>query len=193
MFSLNSLADFSVYFYLPEQYTPQLTIGQAVKLHSDVYPARTFTGKIKAIDPLIDSNTHNVQLESSIENEKLELFPGMYAEVEVIIGEPEKRLTIPQTALSYNPYGNYVYIVLKNDDKKDKEYKKSDGLYVKQRFVTLGETRGDQVAVTKGLKEGDEIVSAGQVKLRNNAPIVINNKIQPSNDANPEVDNESNG
>ncbi|MGA2654451.1 MAG: efflux RND transporter periplasmic adaptor subunit [Gammaproteobacteria bacterium] len=204
--SLQRIDDLSIYFYLPEQYLPKVKIGQDVIITSETYPDKTFKGEVLAIDRLVDSNMHNIQVESSIENDELLLLPGMYVEIEVITGEPEKRLTIPQAAISYNPYGNYVYIVLKDgqadDGAKDegeteadpppkRKSKKKDGSYVKQRLVTLGDTRGDQVVVLKGLKEGDEIVSAGQLKLKNYAEIVINNKIQPSNDANPKVENET--
>ncbi len=205
--SLQRIDDLSVYFYLPEQYLPKVKVGQDVNITSDTYPGKTFSGKVRAIDLLVDSNTHNIQVESSIKNERFELLPGMYAQMEVITGPPEKRLTIPQAAISYNPYGNYVYIVLQDGqvDEADKDEgesgqikppkhnsKHKKGLHVKQRLVTLGETRGDQVVILKGLKEGDEIVSAGQLKLRNHASILINNNIQPSNDAHPMVENETN-
>ncbi len=175
--SLQALDILYVYFYLPEQHFSNLQVGQDVTLRTDTYINKSFPGKISAIDPLIDSNTHNVQLEATIENPNIELLPGMYTQIEVIIGKPESRLTIPQSAVSYNPYGNYVYVVQK--DKKK--------LYVKQRFITLGETRGDQITVVKGLQAGDEIVSSGQLKLKNETHIVINNKIEPTNDAAPKV------
>ena len=179
--SLQRIDDLSVYFYLPEQYLPQVKVGQDVVIKSDTYPDKVFSGKVLAIDPLVDSNMHNIQVESSIENDQFELLPGMYVEIEVITGKPERRLTIPQAAVSYNPYGNYVYIVLKDgqadDGAKDEgeteadpppkhKSKSKDGFYVKQRLVTLGETRGDQVVVLTGLKEGDKISQCGSIKIK---------------------------
>lgn len=211
LFSLQSTDLLYVYFYLPEQYLPKLKIGQAVNLRTDNYSDRTFPGKLIAIDPLIDTNTHNIQLQASIENKTAELLPGMYTHVDLVIGEPEKNLTIPQAAVSYNPYGNFVYITTTTHPDEDNEggnhstksnnkhknnhhsnkNKNKNKLFVKQRFVTLGETRGDQVVVLTGLKEGDEIVTAGQLKLRNNAAIIIDNEVQPSNDADPQVANDA--
>lgn len=181
MVTLQNLDTLYVYFYLPEQYFSQIKIGQDVVLRIDTYSDKTFAGKVSAVEPLINNSTHNIEVEATIENTNRELLPGMYAQIELITGTPEKHLTIPQSAISYNPYGNYVYIVLK--DKKK--------LSVKQRFITVGETRGDQVTVLKGLKEGDEIVSSGQVKLKNEARININNEITSGSDKTPEAqDNE---
>ena len=104
----------------------------------------------------------------------------MYATVAVDAGNAMSRITLPQTAITYNPYGNTVYVV-KHGGGHDT---------VEQRFVTLGDTRGDQVAVESGVKEGDVVVSAGQMKLRNGATIVINNTVQPTDEANPMPPNE---
>jgi membrane fusion protein (multidrug efflux system) len=212
--SLQSTDLLYAYFYLPEQHLPKLKVGQVVELQTDNFPDKIFPGKITAIDPLVDSDTHNIQLEAAFDNQADMLLPGMYTRVNVIIGEPEKRLTIPQAAISYNPYGNYVYLVIDEKENQDEEDKKNDEenksqttqthkpehkhkskhtnqLYVKQQLVTVGASRGDQIEILTGLKEGDEIVTAGQVKLRNHAPIIINNSIQPSNEANPQVTNEN--
>lgn len=178
--SLQALDTLYINFYLPEQNLAKLKIGQDIVLRTDAYPNKTFSGKLMAIDPVINVDTHNIELQAAIENSSKELLPGMYAQIEVSIGKPTQHLTIPQSAISYNPYGNFVYII-------SKEKKK---LFVKQHFITLGEVRGDQVAVIKGLQEGDEIVSSGQIKLKNESKIVINNEIQPSFDAAPKVTDE---
>lgn len=178
--SLQNLATLYVYFYVPEQNLSKLKVGQDVILRTESYKNETFPGKISAIAPLSNNSTHNIELEATIDNANKKLLPGMYTQIEVITGEPEKYLTIAQSAISYNPYGNYVYVVTK--DKKK--------LSVKQRFISLGEARGDQVIVTKGLQAGDEIVSSGQIKLKDESKIEINNEIQPLNDASPIVTNE---
>ena len=90
-------------------------------------------------------------------------------------------MTLPQTAIAYNSYGNIVYLV----DDKGKNEKGQAQLFARQTFVTTGATRGDQVAVLTGVKDGDTVVTAGQIKLRNGVPLVINNAVQPSNDPNP--------
>jgi membrane fusion protein (multidrug efflux system) len=105
----------------------------------------------------------------------------MFATVAVDAGDALSRITLPQTTITYNPYGNTVYVVQHAGGGKDT---------VQQRFVTLGDTRGDQVAVESGVKEGEVVVSAGQMKLRNGSPVVINNSVQPTDEANPMPPNE---
>jgi membrane fusion protein (multidrug efflux system) len=104
----------------------------------------------------------------------------MYATATIGTGTPQRYITLPQTAITFNPFGNMVFVVQDSTDKAGKKI-----LAAKQIVVTTGETRGDQVAVTKGLNEGDVVVSAGQLKLLNDTPVVINNAILPANDPNP--------
>ncbi len=110
----------------------------------------------------------------------------MYATVDISTGKPQRYITLPQTAVTYNPYGNIVYLT----EQQGKDDKGQPKLIVKQVFVTTGETRGDQVAILKGIKQGDIVVSSGQVKLHNGSPIVVNNDIQPSNEPNPQPKDE---
>jgi membrane fusion protein (multidrug efflux system) len=115
-----------------------------------------------------------------LRNPKKSLLPGMFATVAITSGAPQKFLTLPQTAVSYNPYGNTVFAV--------EEHKGEDGqtkLVAQQRFVTTGDTRGDQVAILTGIKEGETVVTAGQIKLRSGVPVTVNNTIQPANDPAP--------
>ena len=173
----------SVYvdFYLPQQELSLLSIGQKVTVSTDTYPGRTFAGKITAINPKVDPDTRNVQVEATIANPKHKLLPGMYATVEVIAGEVQRNITLPQTAVTYNPYGDTVYIV-------EESGKSQDGkplLIAKQTFVSVGRTRGDQVAILTGIKEGSIVVSSGQLKLKNGSVVIVNNQIQPSNDEAP--------
>ncbi|WP_058388344.1 efflux RND transporter periplasmic adaptor subunit [Legionella cherrii] len=171
-------------FYLPQQDLAQLKVGQTVKVVTDTFPEKVFLGKITTIEPIVDSATRNVQVEATIPNPDYLLKPGMFTRVEVETGAKESHLTLPQSAISFNPYGDIVFLV-KQSDQKDKNNKPI--LVVKQVFVTVGETRGDQIAVLKGLHEGDIVVTSGQLKLKNGSHVLINNKIQPSNEASPKV------
>lgn len=172
-------------FDIPQQALAQVKPGQAIAVKNDTYPDRVFHGQIAAINPKVDTATRNVSVRAELTNADHALLPGMYATAKISVGTPEKFVTVPQTAITYNPYGNTVYVV-HHKDKSDKPIDEKDqDLVVEQSFVTVGETRGDQVQVLKGLKDGDIVVSAGQIKLQNGAAIDINNSVTPKNDANP--------
>ncbi len=179
--TLQALDPIYVNFYIPEQQLLNVALGQTVNITTDSYPHRTFSGEITTINPIIDVSTRNVVIEATIENPDKELLPGMFARIEVITGAPMRKLTLPQTAISYNPYGSIVYQVVPEENVTDG----SKQLIAKQKFVITGETRGDQIQVLEGVKEGEEVVTSGQVKLKNNALITVNNSVVPSNDANP--------
>ena len=209
-------------FHLPQRNLAELKVGQKVTLKLDAFKGKTFEGTLTAISPKIDNDTRNVEVEASVPNPDKLLTPGMFADVNVDVGSEERHLTLPQTAVVYNPYGETVYLVkkkadfdkaqaenksaaadpkpadakadpkkadakdAKKDDKKDaKNAVPPDQLVVQQTFVTTGGTRGDQVAIVKGLNEGDEVVTSGQVKLKNGSPITIDNSVQPANSPNP--------
>jgi membrane fusion protein (multidrug efflux system) len=167
-------------FSLPQQLIDQIKVGQTLTLKVDAYPDATFTGEITTIDPKVDPATRNVSVRATLPNKERKLLPGMYATANVSNGETERYITLPQTAITFNPYGNMVYLVQKEAGSDGKE-----ALVAKQVVVTTGETRGDQIAVLTGLKEGDQVVSSGQLKLQNGSQVAIDNTIQPSNDPNP--------
>lgn len=173
-------------FLMPQQALDVLQVGQPVALETDTYPGRTFAGSIVAINPKVDPATRNVQVRAQLANPDRKLLPGMYASVNIRFGTPQPYVTVPQTAISYNPYGNLVYVVAE----QGKDAKGNPQSVAQQKFVTLGETRGDQVAVLTGIADGDEVVTAGQNKLRNGIPVVVNNSVQPSNDPAPTPPNE---
>ncbi|VVC77048.1 Multidrug resistance protein MdtA [Aquicella siphonis] len=181
--SLQTLNPIYIDFYLPQQAVSQLKVGQNVIVTTDSFKGKQFSGRITTIQPNVDTNTRNVEVEATLDNPKLELLPGMYASVDVTVGEPKTFLTLPQSAITFNPYGDIVYVVKKegNDDKNEPL------LIARQVFVTTGETRGDQIQVLAGLKEGDEVVTSGQLKLKNNSRISVNNSVQPSNVAAPKL------
>ncbi|MFI4954324.1 MAG: efflux RND transporter periplasmic adaptor subunit [Gammaproteobacteria bacterium] len=181
--SLQALDPIYVDFYIPEQYFVNIATGQDITITTGTYPGRTFSGKITTINPNIDTATRNVQVEATLANSKKELIPGMFVRTTITTGKPQNYLTVPQAAISYNPYGSLVFLV--QEQGKDAQGKPK--LIAKQKFVELGATRGDQVQVIKGLKEGDQVVTGGQMKLKNNALVVINNSVVPTNNPNPNV------
>lgn len=181
--TLQALDPIFVDFLLPQQAVAQVSVGQKVKARVDSFPDREFDGTISALNPKVDTGSRNIQVRATLANKDLKLLPGMFATVKLETGAPQRLVTLPQTAVSYNPYGSLVYIV---EDKG----KGADGkpeLIGRQVFVTTGATRGDQVAILKGVKDGEMIVTSGQVKLRNNVPLIIDNRIVPTNDANPKI------
>ena len=177
--TLQAVDPIYVDFKLPQQQLALIADGQSVNLTTDSYPGTRFVGKINAIDPRVDASTRNFQAEATVPNADRKLLPGMFARVAVVAGEAKRYLTLPQTAITYNPYGATVFVAEKKPGGSDKE------LVAQQAFVTLGPTRGDQVAVVKGVKEGDLVVTSGQMKLINGAPLLIDNSVLPANDPDP--------
>ena len=179
--TLQSLDSIFVDFSLPQQELSLVSTGQTAIAFIDAYPGKTFIGKITAINPKVDPGSRNVQVEAVFANPGRELLPGMFATVEVLYGAAQHYLTLPRTAVTFNPYGETVYIV--EEKGKDKAGKKA--LIARQTFVTLGPARGDQVAILSGVKEGDQVVTSGQLRIKNNSAVIINNQVQPLNDAAP--------
>jgi len=202
--TLQQLDPIFVDFSLPQQSLAQIHVGQKVQVIADVLPDKSFAGEITALDPQVDTDTRNVKVRARLKNPEHELLPGMYTNVSVEVGAPVRYLTLPQTAVAYNPYGATVYVVVPQskevggnaaqpEERAPAAARGSDAsgsghsdLVAKQAFVTTGATRGDQVAILKGINEGDEVVTSGQIKLRNGALVTINNSAQPSADANPQ-------
>jgi membrane fusion protein (multidrug efflux system) len=184
--SLQMLDPLYVDFFLPQQMVSELKIGQKVIVTSDATPNKSFEGTITTIDPAVDVATRNIAVEATVANPKHELMPGMFGHVEIILGEARAFITVPQTAISFNPYGDLIYIIKKSGEDK----KGTPILIAKQHFVTTGETRGEQIKVLKGLNVGDEIVTSGQLKLKNGSRVSINNSIEPSNNPQPLLSND---
>jgi len=184
--TLQALDPILVDFYVPQQALSQIKIGQTVGALIDTYPGKTFKGVIEAVNSKVDAASRNVQVRAAFHNADRRLLPGMYATVNIDAGAETLQITLPQTAITYNPYGDTVFVVEQagNDDKGKPRS------IVKQRFVKLGATRGDQVAVLSGIKAGEIVVTAGQLKLRNGSTITINNSLTPTNEINPNPPNE---
>lgn len=178
--TLQALDPLFLDFSLPQQVLEQVKVGQTLDIKVDTYPDMTFAGKITTIDPKVDAATRNFAVRATLPNPERKLLPGMFATVELATGATERRITLPQTAITFNPYGNMVYMLEKETDASG-----TSKLVAKQTVVTTGDTRGDQIAILAGLKEGDEVVSAGQTKLQNGSAVTVDNTIQPANDPNP--------
>ena len=197
--TLQTLDPIYVDFNLPQQQLEGLAVGQSVAVSVDTFAGQTFSGKITAINPKVDPATRNVQVQAVLSNPKLELLPGMFANVEIDSGKVQQWLTLPQTAITYNPYGSTVFVI---EQAKDGESgagsapKAPSGaagngssdcehLTVKQVFVQTGLKRGDQVAILKGLEPGQQVVTSGQIKLKNGTPVVVDNSVRPADNPNP--------
>lgn len=163
-------------FYLPEQEAVRIQVGQKMRVTTDATAEDFFEGTISAIDPKVDVKSRNVLVRGTLANKEHRLRPGSSASLAIDAGNVERYLTLPQTAITFNPYGSTVYLAI--EDGKDE--KGQPKLIARQTFVTTGPTRGDQVAVISGLKEGDVVVTAGQMKLQAGTPLVVNNSLQPS-------------
>lgn len=181
--SLQKLDPMYLDFTIPQSELSLIEVGKKISITTNAFARKTFEGKIKAIEPQVNTSTRNITVRAEIGNPDGLLLPGLFATAKVNQGEERQYLTLPSTAIAYNPYGSTVFIV-KDEGKDDKGKPK---LTVEQRVVTTGATRGDQVAILSGLKAGETVVTAGQLKLRNGAPVFINNAIQPSNNPHPEV------
>jgi membrane fusion protein (multidrug efflux system) len=181
--TLQALDPIFVDFFVPQQAIDQLKLGQTVTVKIDAFKGQTFPGEVSAINPKVDASTRNVQVRATLKNPDHKLIPGMYATIDISTGAPQNYVTLPQTAITYNPYGNTVYIV----DEKGKDAGGKPQLVARQNFVTTGATRGDQVAILKGVNEGEMVVTSGQIKLHNGSTVLIDNSVQPTADASPNV------
>lgn len=184
--SLQALNPIYLDFSVPQKQLGIVRAGQKVTAVTDAYPDEKFSGTVSVINPEVDTTTLNVKVRAEVKNPHQRLLPGMYASVSISSGKPQRYITLPQTAIVYNPYGNIVYLI----EQQGTDDKGKPKLVAKQVFVTTGDTRGDQVAILKGIKEGDVVVTSGQIKLHNGSSVTVNNDIQPSNEPNPQPKDE---
>ena len=206
--TLQELDPVYVDFFVPQKDLAQAQVGRKASLTLDAFPGKTFVGTVNAVSPKIDTDTRNVLVEARVPNPDRVLSPGMFVNVAVEAGSEQRYLTLPQTAIIYNPYGETVYVVrtksqfdaeqaaaaAKDADPVDKTPAKQkakgpqlspDAQVVQQTFVSTGPTRGDQVAILTGLDPGIEVVTSGQIKLKNGAPVRIDNSVRPADNPNP--------
>lgn len=182
LLTLQTIDPIYVDFTLPQSSAGIIQAGQTIELQTDAFKDVVFLGKITAVSPKVELNTRNIQIEAQISNPEKKLLPGMFANVNINLGDRIELLTLPQTAVTYNPYGSTVFIA-KKTDRLDK--KGIPVMEAQQVFVTPGLTRGDQVAIVKGLEPGMTVITSGQLKLKNGTPLIINNSVLPANLPNP--------
>ena len=173
---LQSLDPIYVNFSVPQQDAGQVHTGHNVRVTTGDLAKIEYAGRITAINSIVDEATRNIQLQATLANPKGALRPGMFVQAEVLLGASRPVVTLPGSAISYAPYGDSVFVVTDLKDQKGQTYRG-----VRQQFVKLGASRGDQIAVLSGLKAGEEVVSSGVFKLRNGASVLVNNKVQPAN------------
>jgi membrane fusion protein, multidrug efflux system len=173
---LQSLDPIYVNFGVPQQEIGQIRIGHRIKITADDASAAAFAGRVTALDSLVDKTTRNVQVQATLANPGGKLRPGMFVQTELSLGSSRSVVTLPATAINYASFGDSVFVVTDLKGQNGRTYRG-----VRQQFVKLGGTRGDQVAITSGVNTGEEIVTSGVFKLRNGAAVVVNNKVQPAN------------
>jgi membrane fusion protein, multidrug efflux system len=178
--SLQSLNPIYVNFGVPQQTAAQVRVGRSLRVSSDDVGGLQFSGRVTALDSIVNEATRNVQVQATLANPGGKLRPGMFVQVEIVTGTNRPVIALPASAINYAPYGDSVYVVSDLKDPNGKAYRG-----VSQQFVKVEGSRGDQVAVVSGVKPGDEVVSSGVFKLRNGAAVQVNNKVQPGNDPAP--------
>ncbi len=164
---LEALVPIYVDYALPERHLDQVSSGQAVEIEVQAFPGEVFSGQIAAVNPGIDPGTRSLQVRATLENPQARLRPGMFAEVRTLLPQRPAVLTVPQTAITYNPYGDSVFVILDGES----------GSSVQRRQVVTGGVRNGRVEIVSGLQSGERVVAAGQVKLRNDQAVVVDNSI----------------
>ena len=178
--SLQALDPIYFNFSLPQQNAAQIRRGQPVSIVVDAFPGETFAGAISAVNPGLDEATRAFQVQATVANTDRRLQPGMFGAADIRLPAVEQAVTVPLAAIVYNPYGNAVYLV--EPDTRDAKQ-----LTVRQQFVQTGAKRGDLVVIRQGVKAGAQVVTAGQLKLRNGSAVVVNNTVAVAASPVPQV------
>jgi membrane fusion protein (multidrug efflux system) len=192
--TLQDLSKLFVDFYLPEQNVPQLALGQQVRISVAAYPGEVFIGEITAINPKVEVSTRNLQVRALLANPDAKLLPGMFANLQVLLASQAKQVVVPETAITFTLYGNSLYVVGPKEQpaasnpctstagqllcwlglaKAPEAVEPQQSLVVERRFVSTGERRDGLVIISKGLRAGEQIVTAGQLKLDNGASVSL--------------------
>ncbi|MGL4316495.1 MAG: efflux RND transporter periplasmic adaptor subunit [Pseudomonas sp.] len=174
--TLQDLSTLFVDFYLPEQAVPQLALGQQVRVGVAAYPGEVFSGEVAALNSKVEETTRNLQVRAVLPNPDNKLLPGMFANLAVLLPGDQQAVVVPETAITYTLYGNSVYVIGEKKDDKGVVVKDGKGqaeLVVERRFVTTGERRDARVVVSKGLQPGEQVVTAGQLKLDNGSHVTL--------------------
>ncbi len=177
---LQALQPIYVNFGVPQQDVARVKVGGDIRVTAEELPGVELTGRVSAINSIVDEATRNVQVQATLPNRDGRLRPGMFVQTALSVGATTTVVALPAPAISYAPYGDSVFVVTELKDPNGRSYKG-----VRQQFVKLGASRGDQVAVLSGIKAGDEVVTSGVFKLRNGAAVLVNNKVTPANSRAP--------
>ncbi len=178
--SNQSLNPIYVNIGVPQQAAAQVQVGRKLRVTAEDAAGAVFTGSVTAIDSEVDENTRNIQVQATLSNPEGKLRPGMFVQVEIPLGASRLVIALPASAINYAPYGDSVFVITDLKDPKGQTYRG-----VRQQFVKVEGSRGDQVAVVSGLNPGDEVVTSGVFKLRNGAAVQVNNKVQPGDSPAP--------
>jgi len=178
--SLQALNPIYVNFGIPQQQAPHVHVGSRLQLTSDDLPGMKFAGRVNAVDSVVNETTRNLQVQATLRNPEGRLRPGMFVQVQLGLGASQDVIPLPASAINYAPYGDSVFVVTDMKDPKGKSY-----LGVRQQFVKVQGSRGDQVGVVSGVNPGEQVVSSGVFKLRNGAAVQVNNSVQPPDNPKP--------
>ncbi len=178
--SLQALSPIYVNFGVPQQTLSQMVIGHAVRVAKEDLPNAAFSGRVTAVDSVVNEATRNIQIQATLSNPEGKLRPGMFVQVEVPLGAARSVIALPASAINYAPYGDSVFVITDLKDPSGKTYRGAQ-----QQFVKVEGSHGDQVAIISGINPGDEVVTSGVFKLRNGAAVQVNNKVQPGNNPAP--------
>jgi membrane fusion protein (multidrug efflux system) len=181
--TLQQIVPILVDFHVPQQWVADIKVGEALEFTTDAWPGKAFKGVVSALNPLVDGNTRNLAVEARLDNPGQALLPGMFGRVRVTHGTAKNLVTLPQTAITYNPYGSSVFVL--KAPPAGKTLPQGATLVAAQVFVTLGGNRGDQVAVLSGVNVGDTVVTSGGLKLKNGTPVVVTTQVTPPNNPAP--------
>jgi membrane fusion protein (multidrug efflux system) len=182
--TLQRLDPINVDFTIPQDALARVETGQQVLARADAYPDQPFSGQIRAISPKVNEATRNATVRARLANPEGRLRPGMFVDVAIQLPEEERVVTLPQTAITYNPYGDSVVLVYESTDDQGETV-----LTVERKFVETGASRAGQIQILKGIKAGQRVVTSGQLKLRNGAKVNIDNTTEPASDPSPELGN----
>ena len=177
---LQALNPIYVDFGVPQQTLSQVVVGHALRVTKEDLPSVAFSGRVTAVDSVVNEATRNIQVQATLANPEGKLRPGMFVQVDLVLGAGSSVIALPASAINYAPYGDSVFVITELKDPSGKSYRG-----VQQRFVKLEGSHGDQVAVISGINPGDEVVTSGVFKLRNGAAVQVNNKVQPANNPAP--------
>jgi membrane fusion protein (multidrug efflux system) len=189
--TLQDLTSLYADFFVPEQVLPKLAIGQQVQVSVAAYPDQVFIASISALNPKVEDATRNVLVRATLPNPDGKLLPGMFANLQVMLGQDTAQLVVPESTITYTLYGNSVFVVVPKkgaDGQLEKNAKGEQQLAVERRFVDTGERRGGLVIISKGLKAGEQVVTGGQLKLDNGAHIAISADQAAQPNSQPGVD-----